>query len=305
MAAFSKWLRPVVDPNPIMVKELRCYTREARFFLMHMALTIVSCLIVLWVTATAHEKYSAGVGGYDAASLGQWLYGAIQVALLVAVAIIVPGFCASAVSAEKDRGTFDLLIGCAVDPLRIVGGKFLAAMAVVAVITASVLPLLALSFYFGGVSAVHVAMFGVTLFLFTALLASCVIYVSSIFDSSTWASLSAYMASFLIGLCFGAFLKVIANVDGLRDFYGIEATGQGRLLERFGVSVFMLGWGLPVAVSVWLTAFFFTAAAAVLDQLPAYRLGRTYRIFKWVRETGLALLAGLGVVSFVLACIGA
>jgi ABC-type transport system involved in multi-copper enzyme maturation permease subunit len=299
------WIRSLWDPNPIMVKELRSYTREGRFFLMHMTLTIVSCLIVLWVTASAHEMYGAGVEGYDAASLGRRLYGTMQVALLLAVAIIVPGFCASAVSAEKDRGTFDLLIGCAVDPNRIVAGKFLAAMAVVAVMTAGVLPLLALAFYFGGVSAVHVAMFAATLFLFAALLASCVIYVSSIFDSSTWATLSAYLSSAFIGLCFGAFLHVIAQVDVVRDFYGIEATGQGNVRDGFGLGMFLLGWGVPVAFSVWLTAFFFTAAAAVLDRLPAYRLGATHRMFKWVRETGLALLAGVGVVSFVLACMGA
>jgi len=296
--------RILSDPNPIMVKELRSYTREARFFFTHMGLTIAACLIVLAVTASAHEMYAAGVEGYDAATLGRRLYNAMQIALLVAVVIMVPGFCASAVSAEKDRGTFDLLIGCAVDPLRIVAGKFLAAMAVVAVMTASVLPLLALTFYFGGVSAVHVVAFTVTLFLFAALLASCVIYVSSIFDSSTWATLSAYLSAFFIGMCFAAFFQVIAGVETVRDFYGIEATGQGRSGQNLGLGVFMLGWGVPVSFSLWLTAFFFTAAAAVLDRLPAYRLGATHRMFKWVRETGLAILAGVGVVSFVLACTG-
>lgn len=304
MAPFA-WLRSLADPNPILVKELRCYTREARFFLVHMGLTIASSLIVLWVTASAHEMYSAGIAGYDAASLGRRLYGTLQVALLLAVAIMVPGFCGPAVSAEKDRGTFDLLIGCAVDPMRIVGGKFLAAMAVVAVMTAGVLPLLALAFYFGGVSAVHVAMFGVTLFLFAALLASAVLYASSIFEGSTWATLSAYMSSLFIGLCYGAFLRIIAEVDGVRDWYGIEAVGQGSARKGFGFGVFMLCWVVPVAFSAWLTAFFLTAAASVLDRLPAYRLGAALRMFKWVRGRGLALLAGVCVASFVLACLGA
>jgi ABC-type transport system involved in multi-copper enzyme maturation permease subunit len=284
-----------------MVKELRGFTRQARFFLLHSALMVAGGLILLGMTSEAHSMYSAGQEGYDAASLGIRIYGYLRQAILLAVAVIVPGFCASAISSEKDRGTFDLLICAAVDPLQVIRGKFLAAMLVVAVMTTSVIPLLALTFFFGGVSALHVAGFTFTLAVFAALMASAVIYVSSIIENSTWATLASYTVAFFIGLCFIGFLSFVGGSTEVAALYGIPPQ-PGRDEGGF-VGRLMLAWLLPIGVCAWLTAFCFTAAAAVLDRLPAYRLEQTHRAFRWVRETGLALLAALWIVSFLFVCL--
>jgi hypothetical protein len=67
----------------------------------------------------------------------------------------------------------------------------------------------------------------------------------------------------------------------------------------------MAGWLVPVSISIWLTAYLFTSAAAMLDRLPVYQMGKAQVIFRWVQERGLAILAGIAVLSFALACAGA
>jgi ABC-type transport system involved in multi-copper enzyme maturation permease subunit len=228
----------------------------------------------------------------------------MQIAMIAAVVIMVPGFSAASISSEKDRKTFELMISCSTDPLQVVWGKFLACMLVVTVMLGSALPLFAMAFFFGGISIMHVAGFSVVLLLFAALLASNVIYISAMFESSTWATLSAYLASVFIGVIFGVFFKIIGGIPEVRELYGIVFTGQESRTRGTGLGAILAGWLVPVCITIWLTAYFFTSAAAMLDRLPVYRFGQTNAVFRWVQEKGLAILAAVSIISFVLACMG-
>lgn len=295
----------MIEMNPILVKELRAITREPRFLIMHLLLVLAVSMVAIAMAAQAERMYLAGVEGYDAAKLGQQLYFNMQVALILAVVILVPGLAATTLTSEKDRKTFELMISCSTGPLQIIWGKFLATMVVIGVSLVSALPFLSMSFFFGGVSIVHVAGFTVILMLFAGLLCSCVIYLSSMFESSTWATLSSYVAAFFIGLCFVGFLQAIGQIPEVRELYGIVYSGQERGGDRGGtVGPILAGWLVPVSISIWLMAYFFTSAAAMLDRLPVYRLGQSQQIFRWVQERGLAILAAVSIGSFFIACLG-
>jgi ABC-type transport system involved in multi-copper enzyme maturation permease subunit len=294
----------LTDPNPILVKELRAITREPRFLVIHMLIVLAVSIVAVAMAAQAAQMYEAGVQGYDAARLGQQFYISMQIALGVAVVITVPGLAATTLTSEKDRKTFELMISCSTGPLQIIWGKFLATMVVVAVTIGSTLPFLAMAFFFGGVSITHVIGFSIILMIFAGLLASCVIYLSSMFESSTWATLSAYIAAFFIGLCFTGFLAAIGQIAEVRELYGIIYSGQERGGKGGVLGPVLAGWLVPVSISLWLMAYFFTSAAAMLDRLPVYRLGQPQQVFRWVQERGLAILAVIAIGSFFLACVG-
>jgi ABC-type transport system involved in multi-copper enzyme maturation permease subunit len=294
----------MIEPNPILLKELRIITREPRFLVIHMLIVLAISTVAIAMTSQAERMYQAGVQGYDAAKLGQQLYLVMQIALVTAVVITVPGFAATTITSEKGGKTFELMISCSAGPLQIVWGKFTATMIVVGVTIGSALPFLSMSFFFGGISIVHVVGFSVVLFLFAGLLSSCVLYLSSTFESSTWATLWAYVASFFIGLCFVGFLQVMGQIDGVRELYGVVRSGQERGGGGGQIGAVLAGWLVPVSISLWLTAYLFTSTAAMLDRLPVYRLGQPQAMFRWVQERGLAILAGVAILSFFLACLG-
>jgi ABC-type transport system involved in multi-copper enzyme maturation permease subunit len=241
------------EPNPVLLKELRSITRESKFLVLHLLIVLGVALVAVAMASEADRMYRSGVQGYDAARLGQEFYFSLQIALVVAVVLIVPGLAATTLTSEKDRKTFELMISCAAGPLQIVWGKFLATLLVVAVTLGSTLPFLAMSFFFGGVSVVHVVGFSTVLILFAGLLASCVIYISSMFESSTWATLASYVAAFFIGLCFFGFLQAIGQIAEVRELYGIVKSGQQENL-RGTVGPILAGWLVPVSIALWLTA---------------------------------------------------
>ncbi|HEX6292445.1 MAG TPA: ABC transporter permease subunit [Herpetosiphonaceae bacterium] len=139
------------NANPVLVKELRGRMRGARAFVILtvflLVLAIPTVLIYLSMAQTVRfDPFSAGQ------QIGKALFIGIVTIALIQIMIVVPGQAASALTSEKERETYDLLISTLLPPWKIIIGKLLAALAYAVLLIVAVIPFMAVSFFFGGVT---------------------------------------------------------------------------------------------------------------------------------------------------------
>ncbi len=204
------------NANPVLVKELRGRMRGARAFVI---LTIF--LLVLAIPTTLLYFTARETASFDQFNTGQrigkTLFLGIVTVALVQVMIVVPGQAASALTSEKERETYDLLISTLLPPWKIIIGKLLAALAYALMLIVAVIPLMALSFFFGGVTLLEVVLALVGLVVTVVLFGSSGILWSVIMRRSMAATIvtQATSVALLLGI---PFLAVIISIIVFRDF---------------------------------------------------------------------------------------
>src|ERR1051326_3950361 len=157
-------LKELTWDNPVLVKEFRTRMRGARAY---WVLLVYVLLLTLVVGSTYLNWYmtttAGGVSRQAASSTGRllfnWLF-AFQAGL---VALITPAITAGAITIEREPQTYQMLATCGLKPRHIIWGKLMAAVAFVALLLTSSLPLVSLSFLLGGVAPGEV--FGTSLSL--------------------------------------------------------------------------------------------------------------------------------------------
>jgi ABC-2 type transport system permease protein len=202
------WAR-FADPNPVLVQELRGRMRGVRAFVV---LTIF--LLVLAVPTTLLYLAAAQSVQFDPFSAGQRIgktvFLGIAAVALVQVLIIVPSQAASAIAGEKERETYDLLISTLLTPWQIVFGKLLAALAYATLLVVAVIPFMALSFLFGGVTGLEVVIALVGLLATALLFGSIGIFWSTVMRRSM-AAIVVTLATIMFVLFGMPFLILISS----------------------------------------------------------------------------------------------
>ncbi|MBV9790028.1 MAG: ABC transporter permease subunit, partial [Chloroflexi bacterium] len=139
------------NANPVLVKELRGRMRGARAFIILtvflLILAVPTLLIYLSVAESVRfDPFSAGQ------TIGKSLFIGVVTIALIQIMIVVPGQAASAITSEKESETYDLLISTLLPPWKIILGKLAAALAYALMLIVAVIPFMAVSFLFGGVT---------------------------------------------------------------------------------------------------------------------------------------------------------
>jgi len=202
------------NANPVLVKELRGRMRGARaFVILTIFLLVLAVPTVLLYLAVAEsfrgDTFNAGQ------QIGKALFLGIVTVALIQVLIVVPGQAASALTSEKERETYDLLISTLLPPWKIITGKLLASLAYAVLLIIAVIPFMALSFFFGGVTVTEVLIALVGLLVTVILFGSSGILWSVIMRRSLAATVvtQATSAGFLLGIPFLMFVFVIIFLD--------------------------------------------------------------------------------------------
>jgi ABC-type transport system involved in multi-copper enzyme maturation permease subunit len=160
----------------IMVKELRSRFRGRRAFLvMTLYLGVLALIAYGAYTVVAPDaRDRAALGGFDgitlsnvnaSASVGQAIFSLLSVFQLLLVGFIAPAFTAGAISLEREKQTFDLLVTTPMRPGAIVVGKLVAALAFVALMIVAAIPISALVLMYGGASLEDIVRQQVVLFI--------------------------------------------------------------------------------------------------------------------------------------------
>ncbi len=194
--------------NPILKKDLRVIARNMKFSWGLFAFEAVLGVIFLFAMLLMYES----VGYTNMYSSMVALFPIIGGTELVIVALITPILTASAITSEKEKQTFDILLTTVMTPHAIIRGKLLSAVTRVMMFVVGSIPLMAISFTVGGVS-------WWALFAFLLLTLVFAIYVGSIgIMSSTFSnkSLVSIIISYVIyGLLSGGTFIPIISISGI------------------------------------------------------------------------------------------
>jgi ABC-type transport system involved in multi-copper enzyme maturation permease subunit len=198
--------------NPVLMQELRGRMRGARaFIILTIYLIVLAGVVTLIYLATASQAqfdpFNAG------RTIGKALFIGTAAIALIQVMLIVPSQAANAIASEKERQTYDLLILTLLPPWKIVVGKLMAALAYGLLLIIAVIPFMALSFFFGGVTGLEVVLALVGLLVTAIMFGSIGIFWSTVMRRSMSATITtaAVSVALLLGIPFlaGVFAAVV------------------------------------------------------------------------------------------------
>ncbi len=196
---FARLLR---DPNAIWMREMRQSARLGRTPWILFALTLSISLLMCSIggIATADRSSPAQLGG----GLFQVFF---SIAYLVVV-IVGPAVAANSIASEREGRTWEAVLLTGLSPKEIARGKFMAAYTTIALYIVVLAPVGALSFLFGGVTAVEVVVAFAFLFLVAALAVAFGLAVSSLMSSLR----GAIVVTLMLAICIGPFLYSVFGV---------------------------------------------------------------------------------------------
>ncbi len=197
----------IADRQPVLAKELRGRMRgERAFVVLTLFLTVLSLFMLLLFLAlrsnVGTDPFSAGQ------TIGKTLFIGVVTIALIQVMIIVPAQAAAAITSERERETFDLLVATLLPSWKIILGKLLAALAYAVLLIVAVVPLMGIAFFFGGVtgSEVVLALLGL---LVTAVMYGAMGILWSVFAARTMGATvlaQAINIAVLLGIPFGYYV---------------------------------------------------------------------------------------------------
>jgi ABC-type transport system involved in cytochrome c biogenesis permease component len=151
---------------------------------------------------------------------GQNLWKAFFWGQLVVMFLIAPAIAASGISAEREHGTLDLLFLTRQTTFALVMGKFLGAVTQMLVVIISGIPVVAVIFFYGGVSPEEVAKGYLTILLISLFYASLGFLASCLF--ARVASAVAWAYGFMLIHILGLPLVLVLFLVFFPDFGGNE-----------------------------------------------------------------------------------
>jgi len=231
--------------NPITVKELRSRMRGLRAILPMMAYLIVLGVFVLMTFADYGARMQYQLLETSGRSLGFTLL-LIQVLLVL---ILSPAYAASAITVEKERQTFGVMLTTLLTSWDIVAGKVFSGISYATLLVLSSLPLLSLSFWMGGFDFVHL-LWG---FL---IIATCALVVTSLGILLSTVLKRSYLAT---GVTYGVVLAGVAFSYIFREVAGLWTHARGTAVANFSWDT------IPFWLSYTLNPFFMLEAIDLGD----------------------------------------
>lgn len=196
-----------VTDNPIFVRELRRRMRGKAMIFSTNAYIFFMCLVAACVLI-----FQVGVSSLSSAqqpkSPGSGLFRAIIIVQAVLVMLIAPTITSGMATAERERKTFDFLRVTTLSPFTFVMGGLLSTMLYALVVLVCALPLLSISFLYGGVAPSEIVLVFFLLVALALVLSSAGMLISSTRDKTKNAQGATMVFVILSGL-------VLFNVLGL------------------------------------------------------------------------------------------
>jgi ABC-2 type transport system permease protein len=281
--------------NPVLIRELRGRIRGWRaLILLSIYLTITGVITFLVYTASS-SSFSGGTNNLEAGpNIGKAIFITVMAASLVQVCVITPALTAGAISGERERQSYDLLITTLLSPLQIILGKLTSALAFAMLLIFAALPLAGLAFLFGGVSGTEM-LIGVVGLVATAICyASVGIFFSTIMRSTLAANITA-LGSVIFTLLFIPFIFIVSSVitgsfnsnSGIIYIYSMGMLLSAHPFIALGITeASLVGGENPFYISIpsisgpvfvpspWLVYLFYTILATLLFLMLSVRLLR-------------------------------
>jgi ABC-type transport system involved in multi-copper enzyme maturation permease subunit len=188
------WVERIIrDPNAIWMREMRQSARLGRTPWILFAITLTISLLMCSIGGLASASHTAP------ASIGSALFQVFFSLAYLVVTLVGPAVAANSIASEREGKTWEAVLLTGLTPKNIARGKFMAAYTTIALYIVVLAPVGALSFLFGGVTAVDVVTAFAFLFLLAALTIAFGLAVSSLMTSLRAAIVVTLVLAILIG----------------------------------------------------------------------------------------------------------
>lgn len=137
----------LLTENPVLQRELLTNLRANRAFLL-MLLYQLALAAVLLVAYPSHQRIDLTSDSSAARQLVDFFF----LGQYILASLMAPTFAAGAISGEKERKTYEMLLASPLRPWAIVVGKMVASLTHLAVLIIASLPIITLALPLGGVS---------------------------------------------------------------------------------------------------------------------------------------------------------
>lgn len=193
--------------NPIVKKDLQVTARSMRISWGLFAYEAVLTMIFLLALSVIQEVSSGFYGSGNVYGHLLYLFPVLSIAQVCIVTLIVPIMTASAISGEKERQTFDIMLTTCMSPFSIVLGKVMSAVLQILFFVAAGMPIMALAFVAGGLSWSYLFYFVLTIILLSLFSGSIGILCSAFCRRSITAVILSY--AFYFAICVSTFLPML------------------------------------------------------------------------------------------------
>lgn len=204
--------------NPVLSRELRGRIRGNRALIVLVVYLSIIAAVTLLVYAAAANSFRGGIDDVEAGrAIGKTIFITVMTASLIQVCVLTPALTAGAVSGEKERQTYDLLITTLLSPLQIALGKLASALAFAMLLIIAALPMAALAFLFGGVSGTEL-LIGVAGLMVTAICYATIgLFWSTVMRTTLSATVMALGTVILLLLAIPFLFVVLSLLTGSFD----------------------------------------------------------------------------------------
>lgn len=181
------------EPNAIWMREMRQSARLGRTPWILFAVTLATALLMSAIGGIAASKNSSP------ASLGSALFQVFFSIGFFVVVVVGPAVAANSIASEREGKTWEAVLLTGLTPKDIARGKFFAAYTTIALYIVMLAPVGALSFLFGGVTALEVVVAFLFLFILAGLSVAFGLAVSSFMSSLR----GAIVVTLILAICIG------------------------------------------------------------------------------------------------------
>lgn len=179
--------------NPMISKELRQRLRERRAWLLPTLYLLVVAGTVLFAYYISTEAEMQGGGReVQGADIGLAIFLTAVFTQIIVLLLMAPVFSAGSITIEKEQRTLAGLLTSLLSVPQIWWGKFVAALMYLLLLLSSALPMLALSFAFGGVEPEQLIRMTASTVLVLAAICAVGLWCSAMFRRSIHATASCY-----------------------------------------------------------------------------------------------------------------
>lgn len=210
-----------IRENPVFVKEMRVGFREKKVFA---TLTAWVIIVALFASISSAAALAETNSVSDLPEAGKTLFEMLFWVQLVLLAMLSPSLTTSAVSGERERQSFDMLLTTHLRPSELIFGKFGFAASFLILSLFSTIPLEAIVFFLGGVSLRSFFYAKVILLIFGVLASLLGLMLSARENRSAYATGQTYlclMVSCFTVLPFFSMLRYADDVPAVAYVLGV------------------------------------------------------------------------------------
>ena len=189
-------LKNLFRANPIIVKEIRSRMRGGRAFI---TLTVILVLMAGLMYAMlqiilASTRYTTVLSP----QIGQGLFSALAFLELFMICAVTPAVTAGAISGEKEKQTYEMLMSTPLSPTSILWGKLISALSYVLLLLFAAVPLASIVFIFGGVAPMDMIKALGLLLVIAIAFGILGLFMSALFGRTGRATVAAFIAVVLL-----------------------------------------------------------------------------------------------------------